>query len=98
MNQKSGVFRKDAAAFYGDDKYEVSSHGTAFQKNAAAFMGTEVPASGERPFKLDKTAKGSNNYSIVKGTSYLNEQRLREHVSPTPFPHSSDLSSTMHRS
>jgi hypothetical protein len=42
-------------------------------------MGTEMPATGERPFKLDKTAKGSANHSKVKGTSYLNEQRLQEH-------------------
>lgn len=44
-------------------------------------MGTEMPQSGERPFKLDKNAQGSSNHSKVKGTSYLNEQRLREHVS-----------------
>jgi hypothetical protein len=44
-------------------------------------MGTDMPASGERPFKIDKNAKGSNNHSKVKGTSVLNEQRLREHVS-----------------
>mmetsp|Transcript_32226 Transcript_32226/g.39971 ORF Transcript_32226/g.39971 Transcript_32226/m.39971 type:complete len:87 (+) Transcript_32226:1801-2061(+) len=42
-------------------------------------MGTEIPGSGERPFKLDKNAEGSNAHNKVKGTSYLNEQRLREH-------------------
>jgi len=31
VNAKSGAFRKDAAAFFGDEKYEVSSQGTAFQ-------------------------------------------------------------------
>ena len=31
VNAKSGVFRKDAAAFYGDDKFEVESQGTQFQ-------------------------------------------------------------------
>lgn len=37
-------------------------------------MGTEMPRSGERPFKIDKAAEGtSNNFSKVKGTSYLNE-------------------------
>ena len=36
-------------------------------------MGTEMPGSGERPFKLDKNAQGSSNHSKVKGTSYLNE-------------------------
>ena len=47
-------------------------------------MGTDMPTSGERPFKIDKNAKDtSNNYSKIKGTSYLNEQRLKEHVSTT---------------
>ena len=82
VNTKSGVYRRDAAAFYGDDKFEVESQGTQFQQNAAAFLGTEMPQSGERPFKIDKGAKDtSNNFSKVKGTSYLNEQRLKEHVS-----------------
>lgn len=30
VNTKSGVYRKDAAAFYGDDKFEVESQGTQF--------------------------------------------------------------------
>ena len=81
VNQKSGLYKKDAAAFYGDDKFEIESQGTQFQRNAAAFMDTDMPASGERPFKIDKNAKGTNNHSQIKGTSYLNEQRLREHVS-----------------
>lgn len=43
-------------------------------------MNTEMPNSGERPFKIDKNAQGtSNNFSKIKGTSYLNEQRLKEH-------------------
>ena len=28
VNVKSGVFRKDAAGFFGDDKFEVESQGT----------------------------------------------------------------------
>ena len=56
VNTKSGIYRKDAAAFFGDDKFEVESQGTQFQQNAAAFLGTDMPASGERPFKLDKNA------------------------------------------
>ena len=44
-------------------------------------MDTEMPASGERPFKIDKNAKGESSINPVKGTSYLNEQRLKEHVS-----------------
>lgn len=81
VNTKSGMFKKDAAAFYGHDKFEVESQGTQFQRNAANFMGTDLPESGQRPFKIDKNAKGDNNNSKIKGTSYLNEQRLREHVS-----------------
>ena len=77
VNTKSGTYKKDAAAFYGD-KWEASSQGTNFQKNAAAFMGTDQPGSGERPFKIDKNAKPAEK---PKGGSYLNEQRLREHVS-----------------
>jgi len=43
-------------------------------------MGTEMPTSGERPYKMDKTkGQGSANHSKIKGTSYLNEQRLKEH-------------------
>ena len=30
VNTKSGMYRKDAAAFYGDDKFEVESQGTQF--------------------------------------------------------------------
>ena len=30
VNTKSGIYRKDAAAFYGDDKFEVESLGTQF--------------------------------------------------------------------
>ena len=41
-------------------------------------MGTDVPKSGERPFKIDKNAKGQD-FTKNKGTSVLNEQRLREH-------------------
>ena len=73
VNTKSGVYRKDAAGFFGDDKFEVESQGTQFQQNAAAFMGTDMPGSGERPFKMDKNAQGSNAYNKVKGNSYLNE-------------------------
>lgn len=58
VNTKGGIYRKNAAAFYGDDKFEVESQGTQFQQNAAAFLGTDAPGSGERPFKLDKNAKG----------------------------------------
>ena len=28
VNTKSGVYKKDAAAFFGDDKFEVESQGT----------------------------------------------------------------------
>ena len=28
VNQKSGLYKRDAAAFYGDDKFEVESQGT----------------------------------------------------------------------
>ena len=31
VNTKSGVFKKNQAAFYGDDKFEVESQGTQFQ-------------------------------------------------------------------
>ena len=78
VNTKSGVFKKDAATFYGAEKYEVESQGTQFQQNAAAFMGIEKPVSGERPFKIDKNAKAEDTN---KGRSYLNEARLQEHVS-----------------
>lgn len=81
VNTKSGMYKKDAAAFYGDEKFEIESQGTQFQQNYANFMGTDVPKTGERPFKLDKNAQGSANHSKIKGTSYLNEQRLKEHVS-----------------
>lgn len=30
VNTKSGIYRKDAAAFFGDDKFEVESQGTQF--------------------------------------------------------------------
>lgn len=39
-------------------------------------MGTDVPESGERPYKIDKNA---NADSKPKGASYLNEQRLKQH-------------------
>ena len=77
-NTKSGVFKKDQANFFGADKFEVESQGTQFQCNAAAFMGTAMPNSGERPYKIDKNAKGDDQ---PKGKSYLNEARLHEHVS-----------------
>lgn len=65
VNTKGGMFKKDAAAFHGDDKFEIESQGTQFQQNAAAFIGTDAPGPGERPFKIDKTAQGSNNQSNV---------------------------------
>ena len=37
----------------------------------------EIPESGERPVKIEKGSKAETN----KGKSYLNEQRLKEHVS-----------------
>ncbi len=79
VNAKSGLYRKDAAAFHGDDKFEVESQGTQFQQNAAAFIGTDAPAQGERPFKIDKKQGGINQNA--QGKSYLNEQRLHQHVS-----------------
>lgn len=48
-------------------------------------MGNPVPESGERPYKIDKNAPGEPTYNKVKGTSYLNEQRLKEHVSAVNF-------------
>ena len=56
INTKSGLYKKDEANFYGADKFEVESQGTQFQQNAAAFMGTDAPKTGERPFKIDKNA------------------------------------------
>ena len=76
------MYKKDAAAFMGTDKFEVESQGTQFQRNAAAFIGTDMPASGERPFKIDKNAKPA---AKTQGGSYLNEQRLKEHVSNLLF-------------
>ena len=78
-NTKGGMYRKDAAAFYGDEKFEVESQGTQFQMNAAAFLGTDAPTSGQRPVKIDKNAPKD----APKGPSYLNEARLKEHVSIT---------------
>ena len=53
---------------------EVASQGTQFQQNAARFMGMEeIPATGERPFKIDHTKKEEP----TQGKSVLNEQRLR---------------------
>lgn len=75
VNTKSGVFKKDTAGFYGADKWEASSQGTNFQRNAAAFLGTDMPNSGERPFKIDKTKPAEK----PQGGSYLNAQRLHEH-------------------
>ena len=77
VNTKSGVFKKDTAGFYGADKWEASSQGTNFQRNAAAFLGTDMPNSGERPFKIEKTKPAEK----PQGGSYLNAQRLHEHVS-----------------
>lgn len=37
----------------------------------------QVPQTGERVFKIDKTKPSEE----VKGKSYLNEARLKEHVS-----------------
>ena len=41
-------------------------------------MGTEQPAHGERPFNLKNAQVDEKK---PKGQSYLNEQRLKEHVS-----------------
>jgi hypothetical protein len=71
---------RNAAKFYGVDKFSdtLSSQGSIFQKNAAAFYGMEPPATGERPFKIAKPSieQVKNN----KGFSVLNEQRTKQHV------------------
>ena len=43
-------------------------------------MGTDMPNPGERPIKIDKNAPGED-FKTVKGSSVLNAERLREHVS-----------------
>ena len=40
-------------------------------------MGVPTPAVGERPFKIEKTIPSEKE----EPKSYLNEQRLKEHVS-----------------
>ena len=83
LMKQSGLYRKDRAAFFDDQKFEVSSQGTQFQHNAAAFMGiAKMPKSGERPFKLDKIAKNckaTERKVSATPSSYLNEQRLKQH-------------------
>lgn len=78
VNTNTGLYKKDARQFYGADKAETESQGSCFQKNAAVFMDTNMPGPGERPFKIDRNAKGED-FKRIKGTSLLNEERLREH-------------------
>ena len=47
--------------------------------NAANFYGMDPPATGERPFKIEKPTQDQVKGS--KGFSVLNEMRLKEHVS-----------------
>jgi hypothetical protein len=70
------VPRRAQAAFMGTSFQETESQGSQFQRNAAHFMGVPTPVQGERPFKVDKTMPSPH-----VETSYLNESRLREHVS-----------------
>ena len=79
VNMKSSLYKKDEAAFHGTDKYEKESQNTEFQQNAAKFLGMDsVPQSGERIVKIEKGKKAEGQQ---QKTSYLNEQRLKEHVS-----------------
>ena len=66
--------------FYDIDKAETESQGSQFQRNAANFMGTDIPKSGDRPIHIDKNAPGQD-FKAVKGNSVLNAERLKEHVS-----------------
>ena len=66
------------AQFHGE-KFEVSSQGSIFQKNAANFYGIEQPRKGERPFEIRKPTK--EEVCKSKGFSVLNEQKLKQHVS-----------------
>ena len=79
VNKRSSLYKKDEAAFHGNDRLETDSQNTHFQQNAAKFMGLdEVPQSGERIVKIDKGKKADDQ---AQGKSYLNEQRLKQHVS-----------------
>ena len=72
------MYKNDAKKFYGVDKAETESQGSQFQRNAAVFMGTNMPQSGERPIHIEKNAQGED-FSTVKGGSLLNAERLKEH-------------------
>lgn len=78
VNTNTGLYKKDAKKFYGVDKAETESQGSQFQHNAALFLGTDMPAPGERPIKIDKNAPGVD-FNKIQGGSVLNAERLREH-------------------
>lgn len=81
VNTNSGHYKKDAAAFYNTKHCESESQGSVFQRNAANFYDEDVPAHGERPYKIDKHAMAANAQANQQQqpSSYLNEQRLKEH-------------------
>ena len=86
VNQRGSLYKKDEAAFHGNDRLETDSQNTHFQQNAAKFIGLdEVPQSGERIVKIEKGKKTDDQ---GQGKSYLNEQRLKQHVSLTGTLHS----------
>jgi hypothetical protein len=64
---------RNAATFYGTnfDVKSISSQGSIFQKNAAAFYGMEAPVTGERPFMIKKPT--IEEVKTSKGFSILNE-------------------------
>ena len=41
VNQKSSLYKKDEAAFHGNDRIETDSQNTHFQQNAAKFIGLD---------------------------------------------------------
>jgi hypothetical protein len=53
----------------------MSSQGSEFQKNAAAFYGMEAPAQGERPFNIKKPTPEEVKQS--KGFSILHQQKIK---------------------
>jgi len=75
VKTNTGGFKHDAKKFYGLEKAETESQGSQFQKNAAVFMGTDMPVPGQRPVKIDKNAPGQD-FNKVKGGSVLNAERL----------------------
>lgn len=66
--------------FFAVEKAETESQGSQFQRNAAAFLDAECPASGERLVTIDKNAQ-SKEFNKAQGNSVLNAERLKEHVS-----------------